>query len=230
MRLTRRLAAIAACVPPGVVVADIGTDHALLPIYLVEKGICPRVVATELNPGPYRSAIEAVNLQGLDGKIEVRQGDGLHPLLPGEAQVIVLAGMGGNTIRQILADSPEVLAAVRRLILQPMVDAGDLRLWLVGEGWRLVDEMLVEEDGRLYVIVVAERGREKVSDPYLLEIGPRLVEKKDPLLPAYLSKLMAHYQRILKALARSRSSRAEEKALEISDKMARIQEVLKEWP
>ncbi|SHJ79641.1 tRNA (adenine(22)-N(1))-methyltransferase [Desulfofundulus thermosubterraneus] len=229
MRLAKRLKAIATYVPPGTVVADIGTDHALLPIYLVAKGICPKAVATELNAGPYRSARTAVHLQGLDGKIDVRQGDGLRPLLPGEAQVIVLAGLGGNTIRQILAAAPEVLAAVRRLILQPMVDAGDLRLWLVEEGWRLLDETLVVEDGHLYVILVAEPGREKVSDPFLLEIGPRLVEKKHPLLPAYLSKLMAEYQRVLKALVHSRSPRAEEKALEISDKMARIQEVLKEW-
>lgn len=225
MRLTRRLATIAGYVLPGTVVADIGTDHALLPIYLVAKGICPKAVATELNAGPYRSARTAVHLQGLDGKIDVRQGDGLRPLLPGEAQVIVLAGLGGNTIRQILAAAPEVLAAARRLILQPMVDAGDLRLWLVEKGWRLVDETLVEEDGHLYVIVVAEPGLEKVTDLFMLEIGPRLVEKKHPLLPAYLNKLMAEYQRVLKALARSRSPRAKDKSLEISAKLTRLKEV-----
>ncbi|MDK2889193.1 MAG: tRNA (adenine22-N1)-methyltransferase [Thermoanaerobacter sp.] len=227
MRLTRRLAAIAAYVPPGVVVADIGTDHALLPIYLVAKGICPKAVATELNAGPYRSARTAVHLQGLDGKIDVRQGDGLRPLLPGEAQVIVLAGLGGNTIREILAAAPEVLAASRRLILQPMADAGDLRLWLAENGWRLVDETLVEDDGRLYVVMVAEPGPERVTDPFILEIGPRLVEKKHPLLPVYIHKLISECQHILKSLARSNSPRTENKSREIAARLVRLQEVLK---
>lgn len=225
MHLTKRLAAIADFIPPGAVVADIGTDHALLPIYLVEKGICPKIVATELNVKPYRSACMAVRLHGLGDKIVVRQGDGLHPLLPGEAEVIVLAGLGGNTIRQILTDAPEILARVRRLILQPMVDAGDLRLWLVENGCRLVDETLVEEGGHLYVILVAEPGRETVSDPLLLEIGPRLLEKRHSLLPAYLNKIKAEYQRVLNALARSRSPEAQEKAIKLSARLARVKEV-----
>ncbi|MBE3585571.1 tRNA (adenine(22)-N(1))-methyltransferase [Desulfofundulus thermocisternus] len=227
MRLTRRLAAIAAYVPPGAVVADIGTDHALLPIYLVAKGICPKAVATELNAGPYRSARTAVHQHGLDSKIDVRRGDGLQPLSPGEAQVIVLAGLGGNTIREILAASPEVLAASRRLILQPMADEGNLRLWLVKNGWRLVDETLVEDDGRLYMVMVAEPGPEKVSDSFILEIGPRLVEKKHPLLPVYIHKLISEYQHILESLARSNSPRTENKFREITTRLARLQEVLK---
>lgn len=226
LELTERLAAIAGFIPPGTVIADIGTDHARLPVYVVERGICPAAVATDLNEKPYRSALQAVQNRGLAGKISVRRGDGMRPLQPGEAEVVVVAGMGGNTIRQILAGAPEVLARVRRLILQPMVDGGDLRRWLAENGWRLVDETLVEEGGHLYVIDVAEPGREMVTDPVLLEIGPRLLEKGHPLLFAYLDKLAAGYHRVLYSLTRGRSSEALHKAVELTARLKRIKDYL----
>ncbi|OAT85821.1 tRNA (adenine(22)-N(1))-methyltransferase [Desulfotomaculum copahuensis] len=226
MELTGRLAAIAAYVPAGPVVADIGTDHARLPIYLVEKGICPRVLATDLHEKPFQSACRAVSEHGLADRIEVRLGDGLRPLVPGEAGVVVVAGMGGNTIRRILAGGPAVLAGVKSLVLQPMADAGDLRRWLVDNGWRLVEESLVEEDGHLYTIMAAEPGWEEISDPWLLEVGPRLVERCDPLLLKHLERIKSEYQRVLCCLARSRSQAAERKALDLTVKLNRIREVL----
>lgn len=226
LALAGRLAAIAAFIPPGSVVADIGTDHARLPVYLVRKGICPRVLATDLHEKPYQSACRAVAAHALGDRIEVRRGDGLQPLLPGEVDLVVVAGMGGNTIRQILATGAGVLAAVKRLVLQPMTDAGDLRRWLVENGWRLVDEKLVEEDGRLYVIMAAEPGREETTEPWLLEVGPRLVEKCDPLLCKHLEKIKKEYQRVLCCLAGSRSPAAERKALDLTVKLHRVKEVL----
>ncbi|WP_051276404.1 tRNA (adenine(22)-N(1))-methyltransferase [Desulfovirgula thermocuniculi] len=224
--LTKRLAAVAAFVPPGAVVADVGTDHALLPVYLVESGICPHAIATELNDGPYRHAFANICRYGLEEKISLRQGDGLAPLCPGEADVVVLAGMGGRSIVRILSSSPEVLAATRRLILQPMTDVGELRSWLADNGWRLVDEDLVEEEGRLYPVIVAEPGREEVSDPFLLEVGPRLVEKGHPLLPDYLERLKAGYEKVLGALSCSCRPQALAKAREIIKKISRLEEVL----
>lgn len=203
-----------------------GTDHALLPIFLVESGICPRVIATELNEGPYRHALAAICQHGLKEKISLRQGDGLTPLSPGEAEVVILAGMGGRTIMRILSSSPGVLAATRRLILQPMTDAGDLRSWLVSNGWRLVDEDLVEEDERLYLILVAEAGVEEVTDPLLLEVGPRLLEKRHPLLPAYLQRLKANYEKVLGALTCSCRPQALAKAQEIIRKVTWLEEVI----
>lgn len=226
MELTGRLAAIAAHVPAGPVVADIGTDHARLPIYLVGKGICPRVLATDLHEKPFQSACRAVTEHGLADRIDVRMGDGLQPLVPGEAGVVVVAGMGGNTIRQILASGPAVLSGVKRLVLQPMADAGDLRRWLVENGWRLVDESLAEEDGHLYTIMAAEPGREEISDPWLLEVGPRLVERCDPLLLKHLERIKSEYQRVLCCLAKSRSPAAERKALDLTVKLTRVREVL----
>ncbi len=211
---------------PGSVVADIGTDHVRLPVYLIRSGRCPRVIASELNEKPFEQARFRVRLYDLEDKIEVRRGDGLKVLSPGEAQEVVVAGMGGNTIKQLLVAAPEVLNRLDRLVLQPAVDAGDLRLWLADNGWQLVDETLVEEKGRLYVALATEAGRETTRDRLLVEIGPRLVEKNDPLLIRYLEKLKEEYQRILSRLARSRSPAAREKAIEVTARLAKVREVL----
>ncbi|GBF33024.1 tRNA-m1A22 methylase [Desulfocucumis palustris] len=226
MELTRRLAAIAEFIPPGLVVADIGTDHARLPMNLVLSGRNPRVIATDLNEKPYRGAYSAVAGKNLTGAVDVRLGDGLRALSPGEAQVIVIAGMGGNTIVKILEDSRGVLAQARRMVLQPMADAGDLRLWLAGNGWKLVAEKLVVEDGRIYPVIVAEPGVETETDMFNLEIGPKLLENGEPLLEAYLEKIKADYQKILSGLARSRSRDSREKAIMLTSKLTRVRELL----
>lgn len=224
--LNKRLAAVAAFVPPGAVVADVGTDHALLPVYLVRSGTCPRAIATELNEGPYRHAFANIFRHGLEERISLRRGDGLAPISPGEAEVIVLAGMGGRSIVRILSAAPEVLGAARRLILQPMTDAGELRSWLVSNGWRLVDEDLVEEEGHFYPVIVAEHGKGDVGDPFLLEVGPRLLEKRHPLLPFYLERLKAGYEKVLGALTCSCRPQALAKAQEIIKKVKWLEEVL----
>lgn len=222
VEINNRLAALVDYIPSGSIVADIGTDHACLPIYLIKTGICPRVIATEIHDGPYEIARLAISIFNLQGKIDLRKGDGLKVLLPGEAKMLVLAGMGGNNIYELLAAVPEVTQVASRLILQPMIKAGELRLWLVNQGWRLVDESLVEEKRRLYQVIVTEKGEEKAkNDPFLLETGPRLVEKKDPLLPIHLKFLITRYQKIVIALEKSNSLEAKNKVEQIVIKIAR---------
>ncbi|OPZ73058.1 MAG: tRNA (adenine(22)-N(1))-methyltransferase [Firmicutes bacterium ADurb.Bin456] len=224
-QISRRLAALAAFVPAGSSVADIGTDHAYLPVYLVKTDVCRRVIATDVREGPFGSAKVKVQEHGLDGRIELRLGDGLQALEPGEAEVLVLAGMGGNTIREILTGAPQVLKQCTRLILQPMADAGDLRIWLAGRGWKIWDERLVEEDGRIYVILAAVPGEESTKDKLYLELGPRLIEKKDPLLAVYLERITNKYEKILASLAASKSKPAQAKKTVITEKLTRMREL-----
>ena len=205
--------------------ADVGTDHAYLPVYLVQTGRTPRVIATELNEKPWERACFWVRAHRLENKIEVRRGAGLAPLAPGEAQVAVVAGLGGKTIKQLLAAAPEVLRRLERLVLQPIPAAGDLRLWLVDQGWRLADEELVEEDGRLYALIAAAPGKEDTADRFLIEIGPRLAEKSGPLFLSYLEQLKRNCQRVLHSLERSRSPEAQEKALRLTARLAKLREV-----
>ncbi|OPX88533.1 MAG: tRNA (adenine(22)-N(1))-methyltransferase [Pelotomaculum sp. PtaB.Bin104] len=225
MELNRRLACLAALVPPGCIAADIGTDHAYLPIYLVEKDVCRVVIATDIKDGPFRTAAGKIKEHQVEDRVILRQGDGLKVLNPLEADVLVLAGMGGNTIREILSASPHILSGAKRMLLQPMADAADLRFWLCDNGWRIADEQLVEEDGRVYLIIVAEPGREVTTDPIHLELGPRLLEKKDPLLKGYLEKIISKYERILAEIAAAKSDLAREKALSLEKKVAKIKEV-----
>ncbi|MBX5464836.1 MAG: SAM-dependent methyltransferase [Clostridia bacterium] len=188
MQLSPRLLAIARQVPPERVVADVGTDHALLPVYLVSTGIAPRAIAVELRRGPLDQALRNVQSFGLAGQVELRQGDGLEALAPGEAEVGVIAGLGGDRIVEILEARPEVRASIPCWVLQPMSHAGGLRRWLVSHGYRLADEELVAEGGHVYEVIRAEPGREPPQEALIMEIGPRLWERREPLLAPLLRR------------------------------------------
>lgn len=226
MDLSPRLAAIARLIPNGARVADIGTDHARLPVCLVNTGRSPRVIATDLNEKPYQSACRQVLAAGVEKLVDVRKGDGLDVIRPGEVEVIVISGMGGTAIQGILERSRGVLAGVSRLVLQPMADAGSLRVWLAQNGWRLLDEELVKEDEKFYVIIAAEPGQESCRDGFMLEIGPVLAGKCSEALIEYLEKIRGDYQRVLSGLTRSRTEQSMEKAIEMTSRLARLRELI----
>ena len=157
INLGPRLTRIARYVPQDAKLGDIGTDHAHLPIFLCEQGRVGSAVAVDIHKGPFESAKAAVQSHGLETKIKVRQGNGLHPLFPDEVDTLTIAGMGGNSILEILSGRPDVLEQVKQLILQPQGAEGKVRKVLLDRGWRLQDEALVEEDGKVYVVMVYSR-------------------------------------------------------------------------
>lgn len=224
IKLGERLAAVARYVAPGTTVADIGTDHALLPLFLVEQGISPRAVAVDAATGPYKAALQAVAESGLSDRVDVRLGDGLSVIAPGEVQVFVLAGMGGNTMRDILDASPEVVKQASRIIMQPMEQQAAIRQWLAANGWAIVDEELVEESNRLYQVIAAERGEPWDATPLEMEVGPLLVKSKHPLLPRYLAGLLQKYEKILQGMEKSRRDLPAKR--EIEEKVARLRSLL----
>lgn len=204
MQLGPRLHTLAGFVPQGAIVADIGTDHAYLPIALIKAQQAAAAVAGDVHAGPYQAACEAVQRAGLDKQIAVRLGNGLAVLTPGEVDVVVIAGMGGNTMIEILEAQPAVTQGLTRLILQPMQAAASLRRWLVQHQWRLVAETLVEEDERLYEIIVAEPGEPVLpAEDVLYEIGPLLWNEQPPLLQKHLAQLTDHTRRIIGEMTRS---------------------------
>ncbi|OTA40317.1 MAG: hypothetical protein A6D92_19525, partial [Symbiobacterium thermophilum] len=172
--LPPRLAAVARHVPPGRPFADIGTDHAYLPVHLVQSGRVPRAVAGDVRPGPLQAARATVAAAGLTDRIDVRLGSGLTVLAPGEAACVAICGMGGPLIARILAEGP--LTGVERLVLQPMGGEAQLRRWLAESGWRLVAEEIVADGGRLYPVLVAEPGRMSLSRMEE-EVGPLLLRR-----------------------------------------------------
>lgn len=232
-QISPRLREVASLVPEGVRLADIGGDHALLPIHLLKQGKIVRAVVGEINPGPCRNARERVAEAGLQERIDVRLGDGLSVLEPGEADAVVIAGMGGTLIARILDEGKEKLPGVHRLILQPNIGSGRVREWLLKNGFRITEESIVEDAGILYEVMAAEPG--DAAGPYrnagwpleiLLEAGPVLCRKKHPLLLARLMRELEAKKRIYGQLEQGKTEEAEKRRSEIKREIEEWEKVI----
>lgn len=217
------MAALAAFVPQGARLADIGTDHAYLPIELIQDNIIVSAIAGDIHVGPYKAAKEHVEALGLEQKISVRLGNGMAVLSPREVEVAVIAGMGGQTIIEILNNSIEVTKSLDRLILQPMVAAASVRRWLGENGWYLADERLVLDDGRLYEVIVAEQGEALICEPVMYDIGQKLWNDKSELLILHVDQLISQTKRILGEMAVSSNARQSLKYGEYKEKLKQLE-------
>ncbi|MCR6544094.1 class I SAM-dependent methyltransferase [Dehalobacterium formicoaceticum] len=224
IKLSERLAAVAGFVPTGSVVADIGTDHGYLPAHLIMEGISPYVIAADVHEPPLTKASQLVSLLSIDKKVSLRLGDGLQVLTPGEAQVIVIAGIGALTMIHILSASPAVLGQTQRLVLQPMRDVVKLREWLVENNWRIVDEELVYEGDLFYEIIAAEPGRSTLTLEEM-EFGPVLLKKKHLLLKAYLGEKLRILKDIYQALDDAAHPKGQVQKEEMKEKIAGMERV-----
>ena len=183
--ISKRLELVASFVPQGAVLLDVGSDHAYLPIDLVERGRIEGAIAGEVVDGPYQSALKNVEAHGLKEKIQVRLANGLAAFEEeDQVSAITIAGMGGRLIATILEEGLGKLANVERLILQPNNREDDLRIWLQGNGFQIVAESILEEAGKFYEILVVEAGQMKLSasdvrfGPFLSkEVSPVFVQK-----------------------------------------------------
>lgn len=223
MKLGERLTAIAG-LTGGYSIADIGTDHAYLPAYLILNGLAPRAIGIEVHAGPYQAAQEMVERASLKDRIELRFGNGLAPLEPGEVEAVAIAGMGGATIIDIVRARPEIMTGLRRLVLQPMTAAGSVRRWLTENGWILTEEKLVWEEGRLYEIIAAEPGRSEHFEDILYDIGPVLWQEKPPLLSVHLEQLIVQTERIIGEMLKSEQAIQSPKFQELQNKMRALEE------
>lgn len=153
--LSKRLSAILSLIPEGARVADIGTDHAYLPIALAASGRAKSIIACDIHKGPLAVAAKNLAVSGAEG-VDLRLGDGLSPVREGEADTIVIAGMGGEVIASILAAADWVKTRRPLLLLQPMTSAEELRCFLSDGGFSIRRELAVEDAGRVYAIIAAE--------------------------------------------------------------------------
>ena len=150
---------VASFVPAGARLLDVGSDHAYLPIALLQEGKIEAAIAGEVVEGPYQSALQNVADNGLEDKIEVRLANGLAAFEPADGiSCITIAGMGGRLIADILAAGLEKLANVSRLVLQPNNREDELRAWLVDHDFHIIDEAILEENEKFYEILVVEHG------------------------------------------------------------------------
>lgn len=169
--LDKRLSAVAALVRQGSRLADIGTDHAYLPVHLVQAGVCPSAIASDIGAGPLDAARRTVTENGLTSEITLRLGNGLATVSAGEVEDIAIAGMGGETIAAILEAAPWVQNEGIRLILQPMTRAEDLRRWLLTHGFTVIEEHLITDGRHLYPVLAAEYTAAPVCEDELAIYG-----------------------------------------------------------
>lgn len=163
VRLSERLQALAGMVTPGNVVADVGCDHGFLSIYLVEQGIAPKVIATDVRKGPLSAARAHVEEKGLAEYIETRLSDGLSEYQPGEAHTMVCAGMGGKLMQRILLQNMDVTLGFEELILQPQSELRQFRVFLREQGFVVLDENILCEDGKYYFMFRVRPAQKAVS-------------------------------------------------------------------
>lgn len=203
--LSKRLFTAASMVHPGNVLADVGTDHGYVPIYLVAERIIPRAIAMDINRGPLERAREHIQKYGMGDYIETRISDGVTALAENEADTILAAGMGGGLIMHILKEGGPICRSVKELILQPQSELERVRLFLHENGYVTVQEAFVEEDGKYYPMLRARydmAAAEKEPERTALRYGGLLLAHQDQVLEQYLKREQDLYTGILENLKR----------------------------
>jgi len=186
MNLSIRLEAIADYVPGACVMADVGTDHGHLPIWLLQQGRNPRAIAMDVRTGPLSRAKQAVETCGLADKIELRLGDGVSALKAGEAQAVVIAGMGGGLVMKIMEEGRHMWDSVEHWILSPQSEQEETRHWLEENGFAIVRENMVFDAGKYYMIMDVVRGSMHYEEAEEYAYGRLLIQEKHPVLKDYL--------------------------------------------
>ncbi|MGT2756534.1 tRNA (adenine(22)-N(1))-methyltransferase [Streptococcus ovuberis] len=223
-KLSKRLRQVASFVPKGARLLDVGSDHAYLPLYLLEQGTIHYAIAGEVVEGPYRSALSNVQKSSFASQIEVRLADGLAAFEAIDAiDTITICGMGGRLIASILDKGGKKLAKVNRLVLQPNNREDELRGWLSQSGYAILAEEILEEQGKIYEIIVAEKGQQALSD-LDLRFGPFLRQAKSPV---FLNKWENELKQLEQALAGIPDRHAETRSA-IAQNIHAIKEILHE--
>lgn len=236
IKLSERMSAVAACVTPGLCVADIGCDHGYLPIYLVERKIAPSAIAMDIKEGPLQAAREHIHRQGLEEKIKTRRSDGLTALEPGEAQSVIIAGMGGRLALKIVTDGEDFLnrtGDIREVIIQPQSELVLFRRGMQEMGFSCIQEDMVFEDGKFYPLgrylpayVEKPSGMESpenfltIDKDLAEEYGLWLLANRHPILKQYLEKEAKQLIQIRKSLGAMQDEQARQHRLqEVEEKM-----------
>ena len=224
IQLSPRLAAIAALVPKNARIADVGTDHGYLSVFLAQNAAPRAVIATDIRPGPLGSAKRHVREAGLEEKISLRLCNGLEAVFPEEADVILIAGMGGEVIQGILSRAPWALKG-RTLILSPQSKQETLRRWLYAQNCGIRGEYLVEDSRKIYPILLVEGTPEREPSPAEFFIGVWPKEKRDGLFLRHLNAQIRRLERERQGLLCTQDEEKRKKLPELDDLIAGLREM-----
>jgi tRNA (adenine22-N1)-methyltransferase len=198
MELSERLNFIIKNIENTSVLADIGTDHGYIPLHALKRGICSKAIAVDINKEPLDKARLNAILEGMGEELEFRLGDGLKVLEKDEVEVIVIAGMGGNLIRDILEEQIEKVNSMKYLILQPAQNPEVLREYLYTNNYEIINEDLCLDENIYYELFKVRRkeGEATNLDPIYYEVSPKLLMQKHPLMKEYLISKVENYEKI----------------------------------
>ncbi|MCF0149102.1 MAG: SAM-dependent methyltransferase [Clostridium sp.] len=220
MELSKRLNFIINNIDKTSVIADIGTDHGYIPLYATQNGICDKAIAIDINKDPLDKARLNAILEGAGDELEFRLGDGLNPLEKDEVEAVIIAGMGGNLIRDILEESIDKVTSLNYLILVPAQNPEVLREYLYNNDYEIISENLCEEDGIYYELfkVRKKEGEAMGLDSIYYEVSPKLLMQKHPLMKDYLNSKVDNYKKILSFITESTVSARDRRAA-VEDKI-----------
>ncbi|MGZ0716416.1 tRNA (adenine(22)-N(1))-methyltransferase [Pseudomonas palleroniana] len=225
--LSMRLERVAANVPAESRLADIGSDHAYLPVVLMHRGVITAAVAGEVATTPFHAAQRTVRDNGLEQHITVRLANGLAAIEPGDGiTAISLCGMGGETIRDILDAGQACLSGLERLILQPNGGEQPLRQWLMDNGYSILHEELLQENRFYYEIIVAERAGPVTYSAEQLYFGPLQMQARSPVFLAKWQRLLRQKHKTLASFEQARQAVPPEKVQEVALEVRWISELL----
>lgn len=210
--LTVRLETVKNLVNNADCVFDVGTDHGYVPISLINEKKAKKVIAADINEGPLKNAEKNIRFAGLSNKIELRLGSGMVPLEDGEADTVIIAGMGGILIADIIKESFEKAKKVRKFILQPMYSQDFLRKYLLDNGFEITGEYLARENEKIYNIITVAFGNEKkdyTNETFLVMGHPEKFEKNDDF-KYYIEKRKSHAENVLKNLKKAKTDKENE--------------------
>ena len=219
MELSNRLETIASFVTEGYVVADIGTDHGYIPIYLTSNGNCPRAYAMDVNKEPLSRAKTHIEEENA-GEV------GLHELPQDDVDSIVIAGMGGDLVARILEQDFDKLANVKELILSPQSHLERVRHFLNDHGFRILEEEFLKEDGKYYVVIRAVHGKQQYDKECFYRFGEELILAKHPVLLEYLDQEYVKYSKIKESLTDDSKEHIRRRKEEVEDLLGDIMEAL----
>lgn len=226
MELSNRLKAISDYVEQDAKLADIGTDHGYIPIYLAKTGRIKMALACDVNRGPLEKAKMNIKQLKVEDYVKTRLSDGLAKLDQGEVDTVLIAGMGGLLIEKIMERGKEVLGTVKHLILSPHSDVEQVRRKIHKLGFRIRHEQLMKDEGKCYSILDAVKGQDKKYDTKDYKYGKILIEEKSTILKELLQKKAAKYEEIIHKLIKEETVGTLARSEEMKDELKEIREVL----
>lgn len=229
MELSKRLQAVADLVSEGLVVADVGTDHGYIPIYLIETKKSPKAFAMDVNKGPLLRAKEHIAEHGLETRIETRLSDGVRALKKDECDCVVVAGMGGALTIKIMEEGKDIFRNLKEFVLQPQSELQKVRAYLCENAYFIAEENMVLEDGKFYPMFRVINGQSEEYHAIELCYGKLLLEQKNAVLKTFLQKEKAVKELILSNLEQSFGEHTEARRKEIQEELEGIEYALQRY-